>query len=505
MKISKTVRLIAITALISFLITIYYVEYYGNHSNIKPNEDELKMLLTPNNLIENKNSVSNTIAIQKELNQNPLIFWSSDFHISTIADIKSTLQNYNIKFIDKSLSNHCHLTNTCERDLKIIHKLNGINLGQCPNKMKRDFYNEYRCNSEILSVDAFLCTHATSMCELFMPFNTSLIVIAATRYEIGRYDTKRWNEWNINLQKIASNPYNIVAANNKYDLEYIKYFTNIQNVLLLPSYCGYIQNKYLPTRPEILITPARGVNSKISKELFDELKLYKESNNNIKLNNKIFGNDELKIVHIRDLYSYFKYTDISSHPALIILPYQVSFMSFFEFYRMEVPMFVPTPELLAKWHLLYGCLNERSWSTVHGMPSSNSAINKHQHSSSAFKYDPNNELDYDAILEWIKLADFYEFPHIIQFNSWSELFSLLVTTDLNYISKKMKEYNIIEYNNVIDSWNKALQNVIRGKKYKRSAFISSSTSNDCYNMPLQYDEALNLSYSNSKISLDCIG
>jgi hypothetical protein len=34
------------------------------------------------------------------------------------------------------------------------------------------------------SVDAMLCTHATSMCELFMPFNKSLIAIASTRYFI---------------------------------------------------------------------------------------------------------------------------------------------------------------------------------------------------------------------------------------------------------------------------------------------------------------------------------
>ncbi len=498
MKISKTLKLIAIVALLSLILTIYYIEYYGNYNRLHQSGDELKILLTPDNLIENESSKSNAIAIQKELNKNPLIFWSSDFHISTVADIKSTLQNYDIMFIDKSLSNHCHLTNTCERDLKIIHKLNGINLGQCPNKIKRDFYNEYRCNKEFQSVDAFLCTHATSMCELFMPFNTSLIVIAATRYEIGRHDAKRWNEWNINLQKIAANPYNIVAANNKYDLEYIKYFTNIHNVLLLPSYCGYIQNRYLPTRPEILIAPARGVNSKLAKELFDELGLYQKSTT---INKNSY---ELKIVHIRDLYSYFKYTDISSHPALIILPYQISFMSFFEFYRMEIPMFVPTPELLAKWHLLYGCLNERSWSTVYGMPSSNSAINKHQNSSSNFKFDPNNELDYNAILEWIKLADFYEFPHIIQFSSWNELFSLLVTTDLNGISKKMKEFNVEEYVKVIDSWNIALENIIRGKKYKRSAFSSNSISNDCNQMPLSYDDALELSYS-SKISLDCIG
>lgn len=67
------------------------------------------------------------------------------------------------------------------------------------------------------NVDAFLCTHADSMCELFMPFNTSMIVIASTRYEIGRHESDRWELWNNNLRLLSANPNNIIAANNLYD------------------------------------------------------------------------------------------------------------------------------------------------------------------------------------------------------------------------------------------------------------------------------------------------
>lgn len=42
------------------------------------------------------------------------------------------------------------------------------------------------------------------------------------RYEIGRFSAKKWQTWNDNLRRIAANPRNIVAANNMYDLEYIK-------------------------------------------------------------------------------------------------------------------------------------------------------------------------------------------------------------------------------------------------------------------------------------------
>ena len=58
-----------------------------------------------------------------------------------------------------------------------------------------------------------------------MPFNKSIAVIAHTRYELGRHTPEEWNLLNENLQRIAASPYNIIAANNLYDQQYIKYFT----------------------------------------------------------------------------------------------------------------------------------------------------------------------------------------------------------------------------------------------------------------------------------------
>jgi hypothetical protein len=46
-------------------------------------------------------------------------FWSSDFHISPIADLKDLLGPMGMTIIDKSLSGHCHLKGTCATDLKV--------------------------------------------------------------------------------------------------------------------------------------------------------------------------------------------------------------------------------------------------------------------------------------------------------------------------------------------------------------------------------------------------
>lgn len=60
------------------------------------------------------------LASVSSLNHRNYTFWSSDFHIGPIADLKDILSSsFGIRVIDKSLSAHCHLKNTCAKDLKV--------------------------------------------------------------------------------------------------------------------------------------------------------------------------------------------------------------------------------------------------------------------------------------------------------------------------------------------------------------------------------------------------
>ena len=56
---------------------------------------------------------------------------------------------------------------------------------------------------------------------------------------MGRHDPRRWKAWNANLKAIAAHHRNIVAANNRYDAEYVKYFTGLSHVPVLPNYCRW--------------------------------------------------------------------------------------------------------------------------------------------------------------------------------------------------------------------------------------------------------------------------
>lgn len=121
-------------------------------------------------------------------------------------------------------------------------------------------------------------------------------------------------------------------------------------MLLLPNICGYTKVLYKPARPEFLLAPARGVNSQLQNELFSSLLIYNQKNNHKNTDNNM---DIIKISPIRDLYHHFMFRDLAAHPLIVILPYQVSFMSFFEYYRMQIPMLVPSPALLTDWYLTY--------------------------------------------------------------------------------------------------------------------------------------------------------
>ena len=89
-------------------------------------------------------------------------FWSSDMHISPIADVKDLFAPnvLNQVVIDKSLSGHCKIMKppTCATDLKVLNSGNAEHLETdlgargCPNKIKRQFFNEYMNDPEMKKV-----------------------------------------------------------------------------------------------------------------------------------------------------------------------------------------------------------------------------------------------------------------------------------------------------------------------------------------------------------------
>lgn len=377
------------------------------------------------------------------------VIWSSDYHISPIRDFKGVLQNIQsdpFEVVDKSLSGHCTLTGTCaEGNLKILNKSTGMALGDCPNKFKEQFWEVYSTDSDFKRVDAFICNHAISLCELFMSFGKPMILVASTRYEIGRLSQNAWNRWNKNLIAITAKNGNILVANNRYDAEYIKHFTGL-NVPVLPSLCLYVDSTYKPSKQEILIGPGRLSPG--------AAKLIAELQRTVKSSQKAKG---LEFVKIRDLYKKYEYADLAQHRAILLIPYQVSIMSIFEYYTMGIPLFAPSLELLVRWQLDHLVMRELSWNCATGRCKEHSAI-AHD-TASSHTCDPNDILNEECLRQWLKYADFYQWPGIVLFDSWDDLFAKIAESDLDSIHKVMVLYKEEQINRTLSMWRHILQSI----------------------------------------------
>jgi len=316
------------------------------------------------------------------------------------------------RFIDKSLSGHCHQTKTCAIDLKVLNAKNGISPSPAT---RRAFFGAYKDDPEFATVNLVMCFHPSAMCELFMPLGKRLFVIATTRYEMGRHSKQRWVTWNKNLKKIAATPGNVIGANNLYDAKYIEYFTGITPIVL-PSFSP-VTSVYDPRDKSVLVAEMHSPSASLLMGLLTAA--------------------SSRIVPLRKKYPRYTYEQLCSNTAIIHLPYQFSVMSLFEQYGMGIPILVPTIGFLWELHDKYDVVTERTWGRVRtGIRPTGSIIA----GINASVPDPNDDTSARSFKHWAAYGDYYQWPHIVQFDSFSGLGQMLETTDWKKTSMDMRKY-----------------------------------------------------------------
>ena len=380
-------------------------------------------------------------AVRAVIRDRPVI-WSQDYHIGPIMDIKSLLAPIGVKVVDKSLSFYCAHVGTCAKDLRIITQNNGMRL--TPELIKQ-FYDAYRNDATMKRVSVFVCTLPVAMCEAFVPFNKPMLVIATIRYEQARPEAAKWRALNGLLVNISRSAHGLVAANNLYDAKYIEYFTGIPPYVV-PNFVAYIRDSYRPTRKQFLVAPIH------STELYE--KLFGEFDSIIMRRHL-----DLVLYPLRQLYPQYRFSDLAAHPAVVYIPYQVSMISLTEQYRMNIPLFFPTLDLLAKWHVEHGVVRQRTWAAYREQRSSRSVLRGVVGSDVP---DPNDDVDEAAVRHWLRYADFYQWPHIIYYESVEDLVDKMVTVDLDEISRRMREYNKRMRDEIKKIWSNILVKVSTG-------------------------------------------
>ena len=363
--------------------------------------------------------------------------WSSDWHIGPIADFKYfATKLFQMKVIDQSLSGHCKLKGTCAKTLKFLKRSHFGHLSPCERK---NFFDAYKSDHVFKTVDFVFCSFPMAICQAYMPFNKTLIVQSTVRYEAGRETTGAFKRWLYDT-KLMMDAGHIVVANNVYDSEYIRYFTG-KKVPVLQTFAAYVEASYSPSRTEILIGP-RG--TKLG-SIFNELQRVKQ-----KMSSK------LTFIYVKSLYPKFRYANLASHPAICIWPYAVSTISMFEYYRMNIPLLVPSVDLLYKWHKKTNFFKERTWPGTRGRPVRVSLIPRHEDAGD-IPFDPNNEFDEKAWKYWVSLSDFYVWPYITRFDSLEDLINKLTSMPFREISFNMSVYNVQLRNKQLAQWRNLLK------------------------------------------------
>lgn len=372
-----------------------------------------------------------------------LTVWMADAHISPAADIKGVLRRAlrdttTMTFIDKSLSGHCHLTNTCARDLRILTQHH--NTVSMPCSVKEDFWLEYRDDPEIQRVDMFFCAHGVASCEIYLSFDKPMLIQVTTRYELGRHSVHEWTNFNRLLvylfhkwpRAVPDLMPHFLTANNLYDKHYVQYFTGLteDEVLLLPSDLSHAMGGATygaPTRRTVLIGPRRVSSEVLKRTVITRMEA---------------PDSLLRAEFMGDVYPHYEHADLCQHVAVILLPYQVSFMTFFELYRMNIPLFAPSLGLLIQWHMQSTILSELTWNRVYGHPGPSPLPPAPAYASWP---DPNDDRSIESLRFWLAKSDFYTFPHITTFDSMDDLVQKI--NDIEHqglwtnISWNMSEFN----------------------------------------------------------------
>jgi hypothetical protein len=289
-----------------------------------------------------------------------------------------------------------------------------------------------------------------------MPFGKSIFLHITVNIELGRENPKLFARWLKSLRLIMKRPSNIITANNLYDLEYTRMITGVVPEYL-PTLALYASKEgksgFERTSNTILI----GKNEYTSESFWQEMK--KETSN-------------MKFIfrRIHEVYSNYAYADLQAHPAVLIIPYTKSIMSFFEYYALNIPIFVPSVELLYSWDKNYRVMKERVyWQQTPlrnpldypimppfgTVPSVNeyTPIQEMCDFPEGFQLPkdnwpmphPNDITDPDAMSYWIRKSDYYTWPHIQHFSSWEDLKNQLnspeIESRLLNISISMRNYH----------------------------------------------------------------
>ena len=418
-------------------------------------DNDTERYTTDRNKLEYSDEVCHT-------NAPSLTFWNSDTHYGSRLDMASylgslghniyesvgTRQNYHPSVWNMpGVHLYDRVSNVIKKDYPDWTGMNS----RLKESMIKENFEFYKNDTTFRSVDAFYCLFPAALCEMWMPFNKTTIVMPAHRYSIGRCTKKEFDRLNEHLRMLASmeHPKHIMAASSKYDMEYLRHYTGVRDVLPLYAHTAtYIGDTvYNPSRDEIIMFLC-----KWNPGFFWDNRFVTE----IK---------KFKIVDERKLYKNFLFSNFVKHRAVVYLPYAVMSYKISELYTMGIPMFFPSMKYLQNIKPIgddrtvlarYYCAHTRL-----GLKDSDMVA----HPNSIHPYSPNlqENVDKESEYYWLQLADFFQWPHLTYFDDFKDLERKLEEADFNKIHELMMKENERRSKEFSNNWCKVLNKIEKGR------------------------------------------
>lgn len=349
-------------------------------------------------------------------------FFNLDCHVSVIADIKKIFQDLDHSVDSWSISGHNWVFNREHSKVDIVNQNTWRNLDQ---DMCNKFYERYK--DELSKYDGFICTYPPAFSMIYEKFKKPIIIQVPIRYEVPfQRNLENWNKFNEYLRNGIDSGMIVVVANSEYDKRYFEFFVK-RECKLIPSICEYSNSDWNPIIDKFLYSSRLPIN---------------------------FGTG-----NIVDKSSLVKYDwqDIANYKGIIIIPYNCSTMSIFEYYTSNIPIFCPSKKLMKELYSNYSnyVLSELTWNQTFKIPPG-SIIDCDRSN------DPNDYSNLDIMSKWIDYSDFYNtewMPYIIYFDTFEELSLKLNYTDLNETSNNMKKFNVIRKDKIYKEWKKIISSL----------------------------------------------
>lgn len=351
-------------------------------------------------------------------------FYNIDMHISVIADMKKIFESLGHQVDDVSLSDHTWVFNREKDSIPLLDNGNWMRLSA--DEMSNHFYESYK--EELQDYDAFIVTYPPPFSLLYKKFDKPIIVNVPIRYEWPfSFRPREWKKFNDFLKNGVDEGRVILVANNLTDKLYTESYID-REVKHIPSLCDYFPEKYTGTKKDFLY---------YSKKRMPEL-------------------DRINVKYKPDVLNNHSYEDLLAYKGIVHIPYACSYMSIFEQYTANVPLFVPDLDLLCKLYSEDRAFSEILFTKMYNTPPGSQIMPRDR------SFDPNNYTDINVIKELAKGSDFYDsewMPSITQFSSFDHLDELLTGCDSEDISAKMKEDNKLRKSKIYSQWESIIKSI----------------------------------------------